>query len=262
MKRRLLASLALAVCVALGALPWTRGPANAQERGGSGQGSSESKHDDNRDSSQASDRIERALRSYQTYRERSGPNLEQTRKEIDRLRDDLEEVTKLRIDMAISLAEMRAQFASTMAQSEGPQVGGFTAPYPGAAAGSPPGYPSPGNRNESQMSAKDRDVLRREIMHRELKQVQDQLRAEVEQAQGQTDQLAAQLRELRARERQLDEQLKAQHERNRSNRNDNQDGKDRKDNNRDRDRDGDRDRNNSSDSQQGRSPENASDRNK
>lgn len=222
MKRPLFASWAVALGVACGVSALA--PALAQERGGNDRGQTNSERtsnrdrdrDEDRDRDGASERINRALQSYESYREKAGPNVEQTRKEIDRLRDELEELTKLRTDMAVSLAEIRADMASHQfmagpaMQPGGPQGGapGFAGQhvlYAGAPQGSAARFTEP--------SREERQRLRREALNHELRQVQEQLRMEVDQAQGHADQLVAQIRDMRSQERQMREQMRAAQER-------------------------------------------------
>jgi chromosome segregation ATPase len=229
MNRPLLASLAVGMGVACGC--YNLAPAWAQARGSQDRGqsgpsrSNDSDRDTERRSDGASQKIEQALQSYESYRDKMGPNVDQTRKEVDRLRDELAELIKLRCDMAISLAEARAESTAP---------GMMTGSYRGQQSAAMQGYPgatqsydammaaakrgtaaanTQGSGDTDQSSRQERQRARREALNRELRQLQEQLRAEVEQNQGQTDQLVAQLRELRTQQRQLQEQMKGERER-------------------------------------------------
>lgn len=223
MNRPLFASWAVALGVACGVSALA--PALAQEgRGGNDRGpSAAGRHsdqdrdrDDDRDRDGATERINKAIQTYESYREKMGPNVDQTRKEIDRLRDELEELVKLRSDMAISLAEIRADMATShmagpVVVTGGPQPGGQFAGQQFAYGAAPPG--SAGRPQE--LSREDRQRMRREALNQELRQVQEQLRMEVDQTRGQTDQLVGQIRDLRAQQRQAHEQMRAEQERQR-----------------------------------------------
>jgi chromosome segregation ATPase len=241
MRRPLLASLAVGLGLACGAYAlspaWAQAP--AQPWGGQGGGNAQreqSPRDRDDDSSDpASQKIEKALQTYESFKEKSGPNLDQTRKEIERLRDELIEIVKLRSDMALSLAEIRAEMTANTGQGGMAQLGGGYAAqgsgggYAGGGGGG--GYPagyggvmsgrSPGSRE-------DRQALRREALARELRQLQEQLRNEVEQSRVQADQLVAQMRDIRNQQRQMREQIRAaqeQMERDRQNASQQQQGK-------------------------------------
>jgi hypothetical protein len=229
MRRTLTASLAVGLGLACGIVFWA--PAWGQQGQSSGQGASErgqqaaSRSDQEREDSadETTRKIDQALRSFEQYRDRSGPNLEQARKEIDRLREELTELIKIRYDLALSLAEIRAE---VMAQ--GPMMAAFAfgpGGY-GALAGSyeamirrnqqglqgqvqaRPGGPAPAGSAEPaspgpQLSREERQQRRQEALARELRQLHDQLRAEVEQARGNADQVANQLRDLRFQQRHM-----------------------------------------------------------
>jgi len=146
-----------------------------------------------RQNPQLSAEIEKALEAYES---RSGRNLDQCRKEMEALKKELHELIDLRINMALSLAEIRAKAAST---TSAPAAGGIPGQmqakryagsnYPGASAGGSP-FARPGGRPQSSSST----------LGNELQQLHAQLRAEVDQQQNQVSQLVAQLRALQPQE--------------------------------------------------------------
>ena len=141
---------------------------------------------------QLSAEIDKALEAYES---RSGHNLDQCRKEMEALKKELHELIDLRINMALSLAEIRAKAAPATGASAGgipvhPQAKHYAGSnYPGASAGGSP-YARPGGRPQSSSS----------ILGNELQQLHAQLRAEVDQQQNQVSQLVAQLRALQSQE--------------------------------------------------------------
>jgi len=178
MSRWLLVSLIVGTGLACGAFAFA--PALAQDRG-SGPDSSRIRNDS--DENPAS-KIDKAI---EVYDSRAEQELEQTRKDIDRLRKQLSELNDLRLDMVIAVAQLRADLASQAAVSQ--ESGGDSAD-------------------------KDQDKERRRLraieLNREYRQIQDLLRNEVQQAQSSTDQFVAQLRALRAQQRQRQEQIEAE----------------------------------------------------
>ena len=145
-----------------------------------------------RHNAQLSAEIDKALEAYES---RSGHNLDQCRKEMEALKKELHELIDLRINMALSLAEIRAKAASATGASAGgipvhPQAKPYAGTnYPGGSAGGSP-YARPGSRPQSSSS----------ILGNELQQLHAQLRAEVDQQQNQVSQLVAQLRALQSQE--------------------------------------------------------------
>ena len=81
-----------------------------------------SQDDQNRQRGQFSEEIDKALQSYE---ERMDRNLEQCRKELDQMKKELHELIDMRINMAMSLYELRAKMH---VHGQGAMAGG-----PGAA---------------------------------------------------------------------------------------------------------------------------------
>src|SRR5436305_837769 len=92
-------TLIVATGLACGALTMAAAP--AQDKGDSqpDPGSPRGRDAGAEDTAQ---RIDKAIRAYQ---DRAARDLEQTRKELDRMRKELGELTELRLDMAIAAAE-------------------------------------------------------------------------------------------------------------------------------------------------------------
>jgi hypothetical protein len=127
-------------------------------------------------------RIDKAIAAYER---RADQELDLTRKEITRLRKELGELGELQYDLAISLAELQAEIrvmASVDRTTDGD--GNPTAPAQSA-------------------SSEERQRLRSIELARELRQVQENLRALVQQKRSETDHLVIQLRNLRAQQRQI-----------------------------------------------------------
>src|SRR5262249_3720725 len=102
MKFRLFACVALAMMVA-GASALSTSMAQAQGgRGGQGQ---QSESDRGQSGGQSAD-IDKALRAFD---ERMDRNLDKCRREMDQMKKELHELIDLRLDMAMSLAELRAK---------------------------------------------------------------------------------------------------------------------------------------------------------
>jgi archaellum component FlaC len=203
--------------LACGAFGYTLVPAAAQERGGAGQAQSRPGHDQNQNRDRldqdASERIDKALQTYQTYRERKEPNVDQMRKEIEELSNELRDLVKLRVDMAVSLAEIRADVQASGTSMPGmPPQGLPIHPGPG---GPQANFSGQTQGTGEQLTKDDSRALRKEYLARELKRLEDQLRQEIEQAQSHADHLVAEIRDLRAHQRQMKEQLKAAGERER-----------------------------------------------
>jgi hypothetical protein len=132
-----------------------------------------------------SEGLERALKSFQEYREGTGKGVEQSRKEIDRLVRELTSLIEMRYQMAVALASHRAETQQEFGQPQ-PE-----APSPGA---------SPGQATEEGV-VKESSIRRLEAIARELEQVQNQVRNEIAQARGQAEMLAAQIRAVREQHR-------------------------------------------------------------
>jgi HD superfamily phosphodiesterase len=128
-------------------------------------------------------RVDKAI---QTYESRADQELEQTRKDIDRLQKELAELVELQFSMAVSLAELQAEMRADAAVDNGAA-----------------GVGSYGNDSEKASTADQARQRRRTVeLTRELRQVQDNLRAVVQQKRNETDQFVAQMRVLRAQQRQ------------------------------------------------------------
>jgi PAX-interacting protein 1 len=178
MKPRLVACVAL-VSLAIGAVALSSRIALAQAQGGRGSQGQQSDQDRSGQGGQLSDQIDKAL---QAYEERMDKNLDQCRKELDQMKKELHELIDLRINMALSLAELRAK-----AQMQGGGAGGgvYASQRP-VAEGS--GYRTVGGGGQGRGDG--------EGLSRELQQIHNQLRSEIDQQQGQVAQLASQLRGL------------------------------------------------------------------
>jgi len=130
------------------------------------------------------DPAKRIDRSIQSYESRADQELDQTRKEISRLRKELTELVELQNDMAISLAELQAELRVQAAARSGDDD-------------------NDGSRSEKSSNGDDdRKRLRAMELNRELRQVQENLRSLVLQKRNDTDQLVSQLRDIRAQQRQ------------------------------------------------------------
>jgi len=179
MNRRLLASMLVGLGLTWGA--YALAPAFGDDKADkqTKAGSSEKAGDADQDPAK---RIDKAIQSYES---RAEQELDQTRKEIVRLRKELTELVELQNDMAISLAELQAE-QRIQAADDAASAGGN-----GRAD------------SESSNNDKERQRLRDLELNRELRQVQDSLRSVVQQKRNETDQLVAQLRNIRAQQRQV-----------------------------------------------------------
>jgi hypothetical protein len=128
-------------------------------------------------------RIDKAIAAYEL---RSDQDLDLIRREIARQRKELTELSDLQIDLAVSLAELQAEIR-VLATSRG-AVSGDDSPSAAAAATNTP---------------QERQRLRAIELARELRNVQESLRALVQQKRNETDQVVIQLRNLRAQQRQM-----------------------------------------------------------
>jgi len=128
-------------------------------------------------------RIDKAIQNYES---RAEQELDQTRKEITRLRKELSELVELQNDMAVSVAELQAELRVQATANED-------------ADGSDDNSDSEKSSNAEQ----ERKRLRAMELNRELRQVQENLRNLVVQKRNDTDQLVAQLRNIRNQQRQM-----------------------------------------------------------
>ncbi len=155
----------------------------------------DSKDRETNSSAESSTKVDKTIRA---QRESSRADLDQTRKDVDRLRKELCELAnELRVDMAISLAEFRAEINAQDGASVASEVNSAS--------------------SDKGQSTSDQERSRRRQraaeLHREFRQIQDGLRNEVRQAQGLADQAAEQLRALRAQQRAKQQQVQAERER-------------------------------------------------
>lgn len=219
MNRPLLASMAVGIGMACGVCGYALVPAVAQERGTANVGQTQSrtgaeqKHDQGAPDDQASERIDKALHTYQSYRDKKEPNTEQMCKQIEEMCGELKDLVKLRVDLAVSLAEIRADLeAAGMPVPSMPQLG-YGMVMPGGLHGAgPAAQPNFGSQNQippEQLTKEEYRQFRKEYLARELKQLQDQLRQEIEQSQSHADHLVAEIRDLRSHQRQIKEQLRS-----------------------------------------------------
>ena len=134
-----------------------------------------SQDDQNRQRGQFSEEIDKALQSYE---ERMDRNLEQCRKELDQMKKELHELIDMRINLAMSLYELRAKM-HVQGQGQGAMAG-----YPGAALASR-GYAGVdrGGRGQSSQGNEGKRGHSSELAG-ELQQLHNQLRAEVDQQQS------------------------------------------------------------------------------
>jgi hypothetical protein len=180
MKPRLMACVALVSLAIVGAALSARmALAQAPGAGGGPQGQ-QSDQDRGGQRGPLSEQIDKAL---QAYEERLERNLDQCRKELDQMKKELHELIDLRINMALSLAELRAKsqmHGGGSYASQRPVAEGDT--YRSVAEGARRG----GGPRRGEGSG----------LTRELQQIHNQLRSEIDQQQNQISQLATQLRGL------------------------------------------------------------------
>jgi len=172
MKLRLFACVALAMVVT-GASALSPRMALAQR--GPGSTGQQSDQDRGRSGDQSAD-IDKALKAYE---ERMDRNLDKCRQEMDQMKKELHELIDMRINMAMSLAELRAR--NSMPGGSGVSM----ASYRQATQG------SQGSQGRGE-GGSDRSGLARE-----LQQVHNQLRSEIDQQHNQIEQIASQLRGMK-----------------------------------------------------------------
>jgi hypothetical protein len=182
MSRFLLASAVVGLGLACGALALAPDRASAQQAKGSRTGSSQDRDDGREDPVK---RIDKAIESYES---RANQDLDQTRKDIDRMRKELGDLVELQLDLAISLAELQAELRAQMVPVASESNDGDN-----SSSGQP-----------SSNTIQERQRVRAMELARELRQVQDSLRNLVAQKRNETDQLVVQLRNLRAQQRQIE----------------------------------------------------------
>jgi hypothetical protein len=142
------------------------------------------------------------------YTARIEKEIEQDRKELERLRAELKELIDLRFEMATAIAEIRGELAAKGAYStDAVFVGQVDTPDRKAAATKGQGqgigvrrdlFYGLGSALPTEPTAEQREQLRRLAPRGDLKRLTEQLRAEVEAARTEVDQLVYKLLELRA----------------------------------------------------------------
>jgi hypothetical protein len=172
MRLRLFACVAMATIVVGASASASRRALAQGERPGQGQQSEQGKE---RSSEYALD-IDRTLKSYD---ERMGRNLDRCRQDLDQMKKELHELIDLRLEMAMTLAELRAR-----------------GPMPGTGIGGPGGAEA--SRREAREGSEGRGEANAGLAQ-ELQQIHNQIRAEVEQQQNQVAQLVGQLRRMKER---------------------------------------------------------------
>jgi hypothetical protein len=185
MNRRLLVCLVIGSGLVCGAFCLDPTFAQDKDSRSSESGDSRGRYDG---TGASAERVDKALQDYQS---RLGQDVEQSRKDIDRMRKELRDLIDTRFDMVLSLAELRADMGVPVAAPGAPAPPGTVIPEPGVVYAGP-----------KTMSETDRQHQRAAILHQELRQIQDVVRNDLQQARSQTDQLVAQLRTLRAQQRQ------------------------------------------------------------
>jgi hypothetical protein len=137
------------------------------------------------DDDSAARRIDKAILAYES---RVDQEIDQTRKEINRLQKELSEMVELQFGLVIALAELQAEMKAQQL----------------VAVAEREASPSPGESGAAASNqAEERRRLRCLELNRELRAVLDNLRGMVSQKRSETDQLVLQLRNLRVQQRQL-----------------------------------------------------------
>jgi hypothetical protein len=149
----------------------------------------------------AADGIDQTIENYQA---RLARDADQARKEIAQLRAELTELIKLRYDAALSLADLQAEVGA----AGGPAVPPATAVTNTLGV---PAVPAAGAARPL-LTGSARSHQKLILLNQELRQLQNFLRAEVQQARAATDQTVAQLNILRGQQRQRQLQLKVSEE--------------------------------------------------
>jgi hypothetical protein len=142
------------------------------------------------------------------YTARIEKEIEQGRKELERLRAELHELIDVRSDMAEAIADLRGDLAAKGMYSADLIIPGLTVTQDKKAA--PPQAPGPGMGLRRDLfyglgsalprdpTPQQREQLRRLAPRSDLKRTIERLRAEVEETRAEVDQLAYKLLELRA----------------------------------------------------------------
>jgi TolA-binding protein len=190
---RALPGLVLGLTVACGLAAWGQEPSkDGQDRDRGGASSSPSKD------------LDKALQSFQQYRENASKIAEQSQKDIERMVRELNDLTEMRFKMAVALASQRSE-------EPGPSEPGF---------GAPAGSAAQGQASASKDADKEASIRKCENLCRELEQIQNQLRAELTQSRAQAEMLASQIRGLREQQRAQQAQRKEDSDRNSGERSD------------------------------------------
>jgi hypothetical protein len=140
------------------------------------------------------------------YTARIEKEIEQGRKEVERLRSELHQLIDVRDAMADAIGELRADLAAKGVYSADPVVvGPAPAQEKQAAPSQPRGMPfrrdlfyGLGSALPKEPSPQEREQLRRLAPRADLKKMVGRLRGEVEATRAEVDQLAYKLLELRA----------------------------------------------------------------
>jgi chorismate mutase len=153
----------------------------------------------------ASKKADDLIRSYTTRIEKE---IEQGRKELERLRAELHELIDIRFEMAAAIAELRGDLATKGTYSADPLSDGQPATQ--HVKTSPPQgqeqrtvfrrdlFYGLGTALPKDPTLEQREQLRRLAPRADLKRMIDRLRTEVEETRAEVDQLAYKLLELRA----------------------------------------------------------------
>jgi len=187
MSRWTLASIIVGTGIACGALALA--PAVAQDKSDK-ETQAKSSRDREAGAEDPEKRVDKAIESYEG---RVDQDLEQTRKDIDRLHKELSELVELQFSLAISMAELQAEMRAQEAIDRGE----------GKAADSSNSSDSSDSEKKSSTADHGRRRQRTIELTRELRQVQENLRSLVQQKRNETDQFIAQLRNLRTQQRQI-----------------------------------------------------------
>jgi chorismate mutase len=151
----------------------------------------------------AAKRADELLRDYTARIEKE---IEQGRKEVERLRSELHQLIDVRDAMADAIGELRADLATKGVYSTEPVVvGPAPAQEKQAVPSQPQGVPfrrdlfyGLGSALPKEPSPQERERLRRLAPRADLKRMVERLRTEVEATRAEVDQLAYKLLELRA----------------------------------------------------------------
>jgi hypothetical protein len=145
------------------------------------------------------------------YTARIEKDIEQDRKEVERLRTELHELIDVRCEMATAVAELRGELAASGTYSVDVATAGQEAAPPTNAASPPSQGPMQGMRTmlrqdliyglgsalPAEPTREQREQLRRLAPGRDLKRLIERLRAEVDETRAEVDQLAYKVLELR-----------------------------------------------------------------